>query len=92
MRCQNSAQKLTSSHHQLCARCGSGAPKATEAVGPYPFKRTLLRSPLIHFSFDLKSISCTIVELKLNSSGIVTEVIDFRNTDANKSTARDVLT
>ena len=40
------------------------APKATEVVGPRPFKRTLLRGPLVHFGFDLNSISCIIVGIK----------------------------
>ena len=34
-------------------------------VGPCPFSRTLLRGPLVHSSFDLNSISYTIVEIKI---------------------------
>ena len=33
MRCQLSAQKLTNSHHLLCAKCGSGALKVTATKG-----------------------------------------------------------
>ena len=36
----------------------------TEVVGPCPFRRTLLRGPLAHSSFDLSSTRCTIVEIK----------------------------
>ena len=38
--------------------------RLTEVVRPCPFKKTLLRGPLIHFSFDLNSINYTIVEIK----------------------------
>ena len=33
-------------------------------VGPYPFSATLLRGPLAHSSFNLNSISYTIVKIK----------------------------
>ena len=36
----------------------------TVVVGPCLFSTTLLRGPLVHSSFDLNSISCTIVEIK----------------------------
>jgi hypothetical protein len=35
-----------------------------EVVGPYPFRRALLRGPLAHSSFDLNSIRYTIVKSK----------------------------
>ena len=35
-----------------------------EVLRPCPFKKTLLRGPLIYFSFDLNSINYTIVEIK----------------------------
>ena len=65
-------------------------------VGPCPFSMTLLRGPLAHSSSDLNSISCTIVKLRLNCSGIVVEVaflkFNFRDVDAYKSNTRDILT
>jgi hypothetical protein len=36
----------------------------TAVVGPCIFSTTLLRGPLVHSSFDLNSISYTIVEIK----------------------------
>ena len=38
--------------------------QAYSVVGPCPFSTTLLRSPLVHSSFDLNSTSCTIVDIK----------------------------
>jgi len=38
--------------------------RLTEVIGPYPFRRILLRGPLAHFSFDLNSIRYTIVKIK----------------------------
>jgi hypothetical protein len=38
--------------------------RLTAVVGPCLFSTTLLRGPLVHSSFNLNSISCTIVEIK----------------------------
>ena len=38
--------------------------RLTEVVGPCPFRRTLLRGPLAHSSFNLSSTRCTIIEIK----------------------------
>ena len=38
--------------------------RLTAIVGLCPFSTTLPRGPLVHFSFDLNSTSCTIVELE----------------------------
>ena len=38
--------------------------RLTAVVGPCPFSATLLRGPLVHSSFNLNFISCTIVEIK----------------------------
>ena len=50
---QIACQVLTAIFHRL-----------TVVVGPCPFSTTLLRGPLVHSSFDLNSISYTIVEIK----------------------------
>ena len=38
--------------------------RLTAVVGPCPFRTSLLRGPLVHSSFNLDSISCTIVKIK----------------------------
>ena len=38
--------------------------RLTEVIRPCYFKKTLLRGPLIHFSFNLNSINYTIVKIK----------------------------
>ena len=38
--------------------------RLTEAIGPCPFCKTLLRGPLIHFNFNLNSTTCTIIKIK----------------------------
>jgi len=38
--------------------------RLTEVVGPYPFRRALLRGPLAYSSFNLNSIRYTIVKIK----------------------------
>ena len=38
--------------------------RLTAVVGPCPFSATLLRGPLVHSSFNLNSISYTIVKIK----------------------------
>ena len=38
--------------------------RLTEVVGPYPFRRALLRGPSAHSSFNLNSIRCNIVKIK----------------------------
>ena len=35
-----------------------------EVIGPYPFRRALLRGPLVYSSFNLSSISYTIIKIK----------------------------
>ena len=37
--------------------------------------RALLRASLVHFNFNLNSISCTIVEIRVDSGGILIEVV-----------------
>jgi len=50
---QTACQELAAIFHRLIA-----------VVGPCPFSKTLLRGPLVHSSFNLNSISRTIVEIK----------------------------
>ena len=38
--------------------------RLTAVVGPCPFRKTLLRGPLVYSSFNLNSTSCTTVEIK----------------------------
>ena len=38
--------------------------RLTEVIGPCPFRRILLRGPLVYFSFNLNSIRYTIVKIK----------------------------
>ena len=47
-----------------CKVLGAVFNRLTKVVGPCPFKRILLRGPLVYFSFNLNSISYNIVKIK----------------------------